>query len=414
MSFEKKIQKFLLIFTYFFFVGCATYQTKLEGPRGKLQRGEVESALQELKALSEKEDGDQLVYLLDYATALQFAGRYDESAKVFIRADRLSEQLDYVSASRVLGATLASEEMVQYKGDTFEKTFINALMALNFLQSDNLDSAMVEARRINEKYIKLRGEDKKSYELNPFAKYLSALIWEADKRYDDAYIAFAEAYKIDPTIRYIQEDLIRTAYKSQRQMELQKWQKAFPDIKIKPEWKDRKQSELIVIFLQGWGPRKRPDPDSPRFPILSPVRSMTYSINAQIDGGVSSQSSVIYNVETAAIQTLNDDRASLIARRLGAAVAKEVVADQIRQKNELLGAVAWIAMHASDRADLRQWSTLPETIQILRLPLSGNGKTQKLKIQELTSSNSESGEPHEFEIESRPGKTKFFIYRSLR
>lgn len=411
---KTKLQNTLLFFVSLFFVGCATYQTKVDGAREKLQKGEIESALTELKTLSEVQDGDQLIYLLDYATALQFAGRYDESAKIFIQADKLSDQLEYISASRVVGATLASEEMIQYKGDTFEKTFINAFLALNFLQKDQLDSALVEARRINEKYVKLRGEDKKSYELNPFAKYLSALIWEADKKYDDAYIAFAEAYKVDPSIYNIQEDLVRSAYKSQREFDLKKWQTAFPEIKIKPEWKNRKHSELIVLFLQGWGPRKRPSPESPRFPALYPVRSIVSSAEVTVKGGPSTQSKAIYNVEHAAQMTLKDDSFALAARRVSAMVAKEVVADQIRQKNELLGAVASLAMHISDRADLRQWSTLPETIQIARLTLPAEKKTLKVKIQELTSSGGSYGEPYEVEVESRPGKTRFLILRSLR
>ena len=55
---------------------------------------------------------------------------YKKSNEVFLKADKLSEQIDYQSVSRVAGATLLNEEMVQYKGDTFEKLFINASAAL--------------------------------------------------------------------------------------------------------------------------------------------------------------------------------------------------------------------------------------------------------------------------------------------
>ena len=76
--------------------------------------------------------------------------------------------------------------------------------------------------------------------------------------------------------------------------------------------------------------------------------------------------------------TLNADQASLIARRLAARVAKHVVADQIRQKNELAGFVALVAMVASDRADLRQWSFLPNSIQIIRIPVTPGKYTLKM------------------------------------
>jgi len=175
---------------------CATYQNKVHDSRLLLEQGQYEQAIEKLKPLAEKADGDQLVYLLDYATALQMSGRYDESNRAFLKADQLSEALDYHSVTRITGAALTGEEAVQYKGDTFERTFINAFLALNFLQMGKLDDALVEARRINEKYLKLRGEDKKSYELNPFAKYLSALIWEADQKWDDAYIAYQRSLQV--------------------------------------------------------------------------------------------------------------------------------------------------------------------------------------------------------------------------
>lgn len=141
--------------------------------------------------------------------ALHLAGNLAESNKVFLFADKFAESQDYHSVSRVTGSMLLNEEMVQYKGDTFEKIFINAFLALNFLELGQLDEALVETRRMNEKYKKLRGEDKKSFELNPFAKYLSALIWEADQKWDDAYIAYSETYALDQTIQTIKSDLIR-------------------------------------------------------------------------------------------------------------------------------------------------------------------------------------------------------------
>ena len=131
------------------------------------------------------------------------AGKLKESNQVFMQADRLAELIDYQSVSRIAGSLAFNEEMVQYKGDTFEKIFINAYLAMNFLQMGQLDDALVEARRINEKYLKYRADEKQAFELNSFSKYLSAVIWEASRSYDDAYIAYAEAYKIDPTISTI-------------------------------------------------------------------------------------------------------------------------------------------------------------------------------------------------------------------
>lgn len=363
---------FLLLF---FATGCASYQQRIFASRELMESGSFQEAIEKLKPLAETPDGDQLVYLLDYGVALSLAGKIQESNSVLLRADKLAEDLDYHSVSRVAGSMVLSEDMKQYKGDTFEKIFINAYLAMNFLQLNQLDEALVEARRMNEKYAKIRLEDKKDFELNPFGKYLSALIWEADRKYDDAYIAYNEAYQISNEIGTIREDLIRSAKLSKRMNEYQKWKRAFPEVMEKDEWYSKNNGELVIIYQQGWGPRKAYNPQDYTFPILRPIPQQTTRAILQIDKVGSFNSTFIYDVESAAIKTLQDDMAALVARRIAARLTKDVTAEEIRKNNEILGLITWFALHISDRADLRQWSTLPQTIQVVRVYLPpGNYK----------------------------------------
>src|SRR5690606_9304797 len=103
-----------------------------------------------------------------------------------------------------------------------------------------------------------------------------------------------------------------------------------------------------------WGPRKAPNPQSPRFPILRSVYNETQGLQVEVGEQGSFKTKIVYDVNSAAIKTLLEDQGALAARRFGGFIAKEVVADQIRQKDELLGTAAWLFMHLSDRADLRQ------------------------------------------------------------
>lgn len=397
-------------------VSCASYQTKVFKARGLVESGQFQSANAELKVLADQVSDDQLIYVLDYATLLQYEGKIQESNNYFMKGLKLIDQFDYQSVSRVAGSLLFNEEMVQYKGDTFEKIFVNAYLALNFLELNDLDSALVETRRINEKYLLYRQEEKKKFELNSFAKYVSALIWEADKKYDDAFLAYKEAYGIDENISDIEEDLIRSAKKSQRLDEYKKYKSMFPSVQEDPSWYDSKGAEVVVIFQNGWGARKDYNPRSPRFPILRSIpmeaRNATVTLE-RIDKPESpsfARSKFIYSVDDAAIRTLLEDQGSLVARRMGGIVAKEVAADQIRQKNELLGLVAQIAMHASDRADLRQWSFLPKEFQVVRLRVKPGKYKMKISAQNKYSGDA-SGNSSEREIEIKAGKTRFFNYR---
>ncbi|MDG0814744.1 COG3014 family protein [Bdellovibrio svalbardensis] len=392
---------------------CATYQNKVQESRQALVSHDFSKALKDLEPLAANENGDQLVYLLDYATALQISGNYKDSNNAFLKADRLSELVDYQSISRQTGSLLLNQEMVQYKGDTFEKIFINAYLAMNFLELGNLDDALVEARRINEKFIKNRQEEKKSFEMNSFSKYLSAVIWEANKNYDDAYIAYTEAYKIDPTIGPIGEDLIRSAKLARRNDAYQSWKKKFPDVKEEKTWYDKNIGELVVIFQQGWGPRKVPSSNEYRLPALMPVRSETVLTRLSFEGGGNYVSRLIYDVEMAAIQTLKDDYGILVAKRMAGFAAKAVAADQVRQQDRLLGDLTYIALNLADRADLRQWSFLPQSIQMIRIPLAP-GK-YKFNLEGLTLAGVPTGEGlKDQEVEIQAGKKKFVVWRSLK
>jgi hypothetical protein len=401
----------LLFLMLTIFAACATYQDKVAEPRNLLKAGQTSEALAKLQELAAKPGGDQLVYQLDYATALQVAGQYRESSQAFIKADKLVDLNDYHSISNVVGAALGGEESVQYKGESFEKFLINTMNAINFLMMGQYDDALVEARRINEKINKMKMDGREPYEQSPFARYLASLLWEASGNMDSAYIELEATYKLDPNIPNIRQDLVRMAKKSRREDAFKKWKKEFPEVKEDPQWSDRNRSELIVIFQQGWGPQKKPRPNSPRFPKLSPVHSEVQSARILIDGEKHTETSSVYNIEKVAIDTLEKDYGSLVARRVGGIVAKEVVADQIRQKDELLGAVAWIVMHASDRADLRQWSTLPKSIQIARIPVRP-GK-YNVTVESLGFGSSMESKVFE-KVEFKPGRLTFLNSRSLR
>lgn len=391
------------------------------------------AALAELATLSQQETGDQLLYLMEYGSALHIAGEYEASNKVFMQADKMSDVVDYHSASRTALATLGGEEMLQYKGESYEKLLINAHLAMNFMMLGKKDSAMVEVRRINDKINKIRNEGREDYEYNPFAIYLSALLYESDHQYDDAYIAFEKAYKLKPDLPALPQDLIRSARLARRMDSLAKWKAEFPDVQDPSKDIDRSWGEIIVIFEQGWGPRKTYSYQDARFPMLVPERSETQSARVdmefikqlEVPKGVkrsangesgqkfSGRSQLVYDLETAAIRTLEADYQWMVARKIGAFVAKEVVADQIRQKNEALGLLADVVMHASDRADLRSWTILPQTYQIVRVAVPPG--IYKMRIQGYDSYSSPTGDwREEPEIKINAGQKRFYIWRSLR
>lgn len=370
-----RLLKVLIIFALLTATSCATYQGKVEGARSLMEEGRFTEALLQLKKLADEPSKDQLIYLLDYATALQVAGDFKESNKYFLLADKLADIQDYTSLSLETGSFLTGEEMVQYKGEDFEVVLINAMSAINYLNLGDLENAMVEVRRLNEKLRRFRLEAKRKLTDNALALYLSAIIYEANQNWDDAAIAYEQVYNLNPHYGPLREDLIRSNLRARRMDAVKKWKALFPEVVERKEWSDKKMGEVVLIYQQGWGPRKGFRRDNMRYPAMYPIWAMRTELVPELNSvnKLPDHSpirfrgeEVLFNVDRVAVESLDDQYAALVARRIGGAIAKEVVAERIRKENQLLGDLALIAMYATDRADLRQWSTLPKNFKIYR------------------------------------------------
>ncbi|MBX7232719.1 MAG: hypothetical protein K1X29_11615 [Bdellovibrionales bacterium] len=403
----------LLLFLNLFLSACASYQTELQTSLSLLRQNEAPKAAEQLKVKAEKESDDQVVYLFEYGTALELAKDYKLSNQVFLKAEELTDIKDYHSLSRIGGSLLLNEGMVQYKGEDYEKVFLNALLAINYLMLNNLEDAQVETRKLNDKLYKYRFEAKRDYQQNPFAFYLSAMIWESSGKWDDAYIDYKKAYELNPNVSFLKSDLIRSSRLAHRPEEWEKWKKTFANSNLPPKPDPKNQGELILIYQQGWAPRKYPHPSWPRIPKLYHTPSQTQFSRLIINNKPSVSSEVVSSLEEVAIKTLDDAYAGLIAKRAAGIAAKAVVSEQIRNKNKLLGDLAWIGMNLADRADLRQWVTLPQTFQLAKVWLPPG--EYNVYAEGLNSSSLPTGERSEvFKIHIKSGKKEFIHWRSLQ
>ncbi|MDZ4678660.1 MAG: hypothetical protein SGI74_14275 [Oligoflexia bacterium] len=405
----------LSLLVLFYLTGCATYPFETKGAQNAFYSGDYVKAAADLEVKSKEDGKDQVLYLLDRAMALQLMGNFKESEKLFIQVDKLTEVKDYTSVSTEAATLLTSDNIKQYKGEDFEKVLINAFNAINYVLENNYEDALVECRVVNHKLQKYVQEAKLNYEQNPFARYLSAIIWEASGKIDDAYIDYKKTFELTPDFPYLKNDLIKWAKRMGRTEDLKKWEEKYgKDVVVLSSKEEKKLGEVILLYQQGKSAVKRPHPNSHRFPKFYSRGSTTQQ--ARIDiltaENKTELSQKIYSVSDVAIKTLDEAYAGIVAKRVAGVVAKEVVADQIRQKNELLGAVAWISMHVIDQADLRHWSTLPETIQIARLHVAPG--THTIKVVGLDASGNPSGEETSVEVNVAAGKKAFINWRSIK
>ncbi len=393
-------------------LGCSTYQASTKKAQSAFYSGQYGEAAKELEKKAGEDGKDQLLYLFDRGMALQLAGDYKTSEKEWIMADHMSEVKDYVSLSTEAATLLANDNIKQYKGEDFEKVIINAFLAIDYLMQGNFEDALVECRRVNEKLYKYKSEAKRDYEQNPFARYLSAMIWESTGHLEDAYIDYKTAYELEPKFPYLQRDVLKLAKWLHRTEDLKKFQTEFGDLDTPTRKDEIRSGEVVLIYQQGKTAMKRPRTGNPRFPQF--FRRPSWTLTARLEAeneNLNETTHQIYSVSDVAIKTLDDAYAGLVAKRVAGVVAKAVVADQVAQHNQLLGALAWIGMNAADQADVRYWETLPDTIQIARLRLAPG--EHLVRVVGLNYSGQPTGETAQFKVVIAPGKKTFINWRSL-
>ncbi len=209
---------------------------------------------------------------------------------------------------------------------------------------------------------------------------------------------------------YLKEDLIRAGMAARRDEDVAKWKKDFPGVKPADL---KNNGEIILIYQQGWGPSKKPHPNFARIPKLYPSFSRTVGARMEVEGAGSEVAQRAVDVTDVAIKQLDEQYAGLIAMRAAGIATKAVVADQIRQKNPLLGELAWLASNVADQADLRQWISLPATFQIAKMRLKP-GK-YRVRVIGLDSSDNPTEEIMEWTEVSVIAKKKSFLnWRSVR
>lgn len=368
------IKRHLVLLSAFFILSCASYQNNVESGRDLLQQGKYTEAADSFLKHAEKEDGDKLAYLLEYATALHMAGKYAESNAAFESADKMCDLNDYTSVSREAGAMIVKEGMTQYKAEMFEYVMINIYQALNYLLLGDYDNAQVKARKLNEKINKIElGKESKKRQTS-FAAYLAALLWESEGDYDNAHILYAKAYELDPSVDIYRSALLVSAKLAQRNDLFEKYKNQWPSDAAIIDWKSiRTQGEFVFIFQQGWIPRKQQQRHNRTLPELVSVPARTMRVSTEITGRKIA-SSVVFDLDSISKKTLNDDMAKLVARALARQASRIAVrqASANNQNNTGLGvaALASIVFDVMDVADLRQWSTLPASFQMIRIPLN--------------------------------------------
>ncbi|MEO7164218.1 MAG: hypothetical protein ABI041_14955, partial [Bdellovibrionia bacterium] len=357
--------------------GCASARMSDVESDNLFRQGRYEEAAIRLQkgAVDQGDNGrDLLLFLLDAGLSLHSAGKFEESNKAFQQADKIADIKDYTSLAAETATLLTSDNLKDYKGEDFEKVLINTYLAMNYALMGDNENAMVEARRVNRKLYLMVSEGGKKYKQNAFARYLSAILYEEENNYNDAYIDYKNTWKLRPDFPGLGLDLWRCAWQLRMPDEMERWDSVFHlsredhDTAKLGGPKSRK-GEIVVLYENGISPIKRPNPNFSELPKFYPRYNPVTSAQVELNGEIKGTTAILENIERTAIENLDEKYGGMIAKKIAGLAAKEGVAYGISKTTDspLLGFLAKVAMYASDQADLRSWSLLPRDLQLFRI-----------------------------------------------
>jgi len=96
-------------------------------------------------------DRDKILYYLDKGMLQHFAQQYSESSMSLQEGERAIEEAYTKSISQEISTYLINDNVRDYGGEDYEDIYINVFNALNYYHRGNLEGAMVEIRRMNNK-----------------------------------------------------------------------------------------------------------------------------------------------------------------------------------------------------------------------------------------------------------------------
>ncbi|MDH5392642.1 MAG: hypothetical protein OEY11_05595 [Gammaproteobacteria bacterium] len=375
---------FLLMLSGLFVLqGCSHYGAKTKGVRAKLESGRPDLALREFEQQSH-DSSDKVLTYLHKGMLKRMTGEYQQSNKDFEVAKKEMEDLYTTSITRSVGSAVVNDTVREYAGDRYEQVLIHSYMALNYIAIGQIDSARVEILQAD---VKMREWGETPME-DPFVRYLSGIIFEALGEYDQALVAYRKAVDVYkktiskhglPVPMQLKHDLLRMLSYEGLRNELHQYESEF-GIRF-DEAAEQNKGYLIAILDNGLGPVKSQQTIMTwapsirqRLKIALPTykgrAKATRAARVAIDGK-RYDFNTVENIDGMARKSLEEELPAITVRALARMVIKHKTSKEAEKRGGgLMGLAFKIGGMVSEIADTRSWSSLPQEIQLIRVPLA--------------------------------------------
>lgn len=406
---------------------CATYNRQISNYYSQMVNTDYHKAYASIDNIRKLQTGrNRLLYLFEKGKMAHLMMQYDSSNRYFNEADLFMEDAR-TSAKDIAVGTLLNPMMQTYKGEDFEKYMVHYYKALNYLYLGQEAAALVEARRITLRSYSQQ-EKKYGYTEDAFSLMLQGIIYEQTGDINNAFIAYRNAtnlylenndsYYGVPLPVQLKKDVIRTAVINGFSAEADRYRKLF---NITSETESLSEGgELILFWENGLAPVKREQQfifsltkdgggnfmfadalgnyhipfqfanDTDRDNVkLENFRSFRVAFPVYEEQplyfhhGVATVNNSNHafenaeNINTLAFATLKERFLKDMAVTLGRLAVKKLAEEAVRpdkddknkNEKEAMAVALQVFNFISEKADTRNWQSLPHTIHYTRIPL---------------------------------------------
>jgi uncharacterized protein len=260
--------RLVLLPLIFLMAGCSGMFAHYGGVERSLMAGHPDQAVTRIQdAQDDYGRNNRLLYLMDHGMVLHLAGRYQESNAVLEEAHLLVEEQYATRIRDEASALLLNETQLPYEGEPFEHVLINVVKALNYALLSQWNDTLVEARRIDHRLNVLSDRaEGHAYKEDPFARYLTGVLYEIAGDLNNAFVAFrkaeavydeARAWSRVPLPDALKADLIRVTSALHLTEDLERYRTKYPEVASEAATsRSTDMAQLIVVSYHGRSPQK--------------------------------------------------------------------------------------------------------------------------------------------------------------
>lgn len=452
-----------LLLTIFLFSSCASYYQKSYQFQEQFSAGNLKQAqaflINQKKAAEKK---DRLLYFLDRGVVEQMLGNYEASNEYFEKAYIYNQDFQKNVKYDLVGS-LANPMLKPYKAEDHEVVLLHFYKAINFIQLKDFDAALVEVRRVNISLNELNDKydgKKNRYKEDAFAHLLMGIIYEAKNDVNNAFIAYRNALNVYQGVyseefnvtvpEQLKKDVLRTAAQNGFRTELAQYEAEFG---IKHSNQTKEEGELVFFWLNGLSPVKgefsmnlvRSEGAGGNLVFANEAGPYAFPINISNQINSSNQEGIndvrfvrmavpkyrarkplisqaylqvdekkvnlelAENIEEIAFAGLEDRMLREIGKSVARLVLKQAAEIVASNQNKDAGFVLSALNAFTEKADTRNWQTLPHSIYYQRIELSEGSHDVAM----VTKGSGIDTQSVDFKINIKKGQTTFRTFHSL-